>query len=177
MSQSNETYTPTAIRLHWLMAALLVIAFAVGHYMSDLELSPWKIKVFAWHKWLGITLFLLLLVRLLWRAGHRPPALPATMSVPLKRLTGLAHGALYLLMVVIPITGWLHSSAAGISVVYLNLIPLPDLVPKDKALSEAFENIHAGLNWAFMVLVLGHVAAALKHQWLDKDHLLERMRP
>lgn len=170
-------YTPTAIRLHWLMAVLLAIAFGVGQYMSDLELSPWKLKIYTWHKWLGVTLFLLLWLRLSWRLTHRPPPLPAGMSVALQRLTGIGHWGLYVLMIAIPLTGWLHSSAAGVSVNYLNLIPLPNLVPKDKALSGLFKELHENLNWALLFLVLGHVAAALKHQFVDKDNLLARMRP
>lgn len=177
MSYDQKKYTPTAIRLHWLMALLIALAFGVGQYMSDLELSPWKLKIYAWHKWLGVTIFLLLALRLLWRLSHRPPALPSGMSDRLKKITGAGHAALYLLMIVIPLTGWLHSSAAGVSVVYFNFIPLPNLVPKDKALSHLFETLHQGLNWAMLVLVMGHVAAALKHQLIDKDNLLARMRP
>ncbi len=168
-------YTPVAIGLHWIMALFLVIAWSVGQYMADLELTPWKLKIFAWHKWLGVTLFLLVLLRILWRWTHPAPPLPP-MSTLMRRITALGHGALYVLMVTIPLAGWLHSSAAGISVVYFNLIPLPDLVPKDKALSSIFKALHEYLNWALLFLVLGHVAAALKHQFLDKDNLLARMR-
>ncbi|EQD81249.1 cytochrome B561, partial [mine drainage metagenome] len=66
---------------------------------------------------------------------------------------------------------------AGVSVVYFNLLPLPNLVPKDKALSHLFETFHQTLNWTLLVLVLGHVAAAFKHQFIDRDHLMDRMRP
>jgi cytochrome b561 len=170
-------YSPQAIGLHWLMAFFLVVAFCIGQYMSGLELSPWKLKIYAWHKWLGVTLFLLVWLRLSWRLTHRPPDFPATWSANMKRLAGVGHLALYILMIAIPLTGWLHSSAAGISVVYLNLIPLPDLIPKNRALSHLFRILHQNLNWAMLVLVLGHIAAALKHQFLDKDHLLARMRP
>jgi cytochrome b561 len=177
MNSSSAKFTPVAIGLHWIMAAGLVLAFGVGQYMSGLELSPWKLKIYTWHKWLGVTLFLLVGIRVTWRLTHRPPALPSTMNQRLQKITEAAHRALYVLMVLIPLTGWLHSSAAGVSVVYFNLFPLPNLVPKDKALSHLFETFHQTLNWALLALVLGHVAAALKHQLIDRDHLMARMRP
>ena len=173
---NQEKYNPTAITLHWLVALLIAIAFSVGHYMADLDLSPWKLKVFAWHKWVGVTIFALVVFRVLWRAAHTPPALPAGMSKLMKNLSALAHMAIYLLMLAIPLTGWLHSSAAGVTVVYFNVLTLPDLVGKDKALASLFKEIHESLNWALLGLVILHVAAALKHQLVDKDNLLNRMR-
>lgn len=169
-------YSPTAITLHWLIALLIITAFFVGLYMADLQLSPWKLKILTWHKWLGVTIALLVLFRIFWRMTHRPPELPAGMSILMRKLSGLAHLAIYLLMVVIPILGWLHSSAAGVTVVYFNLIPLPDLVGKDKALSHLFGELHEGAAWVLVGLVGLHVAAALKHQLVDRDNLLDRMR-
>ncbi len=173
---NQEKYNSTAITLHWLVALLIVVSFSVGHYMADLDLSPWKLKIFAWHKWVGVTIFGLVLFRIFWRFLHTAPALPAGMSEMMKKLSGLAHFAIYLLMLAIPLTGWLHSSAAGVTVVYFNVLTLPDLVGKDKELSHLFKEIHESLNWALLGLVILHVAAALKHQLVDKDNLLNRMR-
>ncbi len=173
---NQEKYGTTAITLHWLVALLIVIAFSVGHYMADLDLSPWKLKVFAWHKWVGVTIFGLVCFRIFWRATHAAPPLPRGMGELMKKLSGLAHFAIYLLMLAIPLTGWLHSSAAGVTVVYFNVLTLPDLVGKDKALSHLFKEIHESLNWALLGLVILHVAAALKHQFVDRDNLLNRMR-
>ena len=78
-------YTRTAIALHWLMALLLTGLFCVGLYMSDLPLSPQKLKIYSWHKWAGITAFLLVLLRLAWRVGHPPPLLPAGMPASAAR--------------------------------------------------------------------------------------------
>lgn len=173
---NNTKYNGTAIALHWLVAVLIVVAFSVGQYMADLELSPWKLKIFAWHKWVGVTIFLLVLYRIYWRLTHPAPALPASMSENMKKGSGVTHLFLYLLMVAIPITGWLHSSAAGVSVVYFNFIPLPNLLDKNKELSDLFKDVHESLNWALLGLVIMHVAATLKHQFMDKDNLLDRMR-
>jgi cytochrome b561 len=173
---NNSKYTCNAIALHWLVALLMVVAFAVGQYMADLELSPWKLKIFAWHKWVGVTIFILVLYRIYWRLTHAAPPLPNTMNENMKKGAGVTHLILYLLMVAIPITGWLHSSAAGVGVVYFNLIPLPDLIDKNKEVAHFFKELHENLNWGLLALVIMHVAAALKHQFVDKDNLLDRMR-
>jgi len=72
----NTTYTPIAKGLHWLMAVLILGLLALGLYMSDLPLSPQKLQLYSWHKWAGVTVFLLVWLRLAWRVTHRPPALP-----------------------------------------------------------------------------------------------------
>lgn len=170
-------YTRTAIALHWLMAALLLGLFCVGLYMHELPLSPLKLKIYSWHKWAGVTAFWLVLFRLLWRAGHPPPPLPAAMPTWQKAAAQGLHHLLYLLMVGIPLSGWLMSSAKGFQTVYFGFLPLPDLLQKDKELGEVLETVHAGLNYAWAVLVIMHTGAALKHHWLDRDDVLSRMRP
>ena len=169
-------YTRTAITLHWVLFLGLTGAFLVGTYMEGLATSPWKIKVFTWHKWAGITLFILILIRLSWRITHKPPAYPDTMTVFLKKIAKATHLIMYLLMILIPITGWLHSSAAGISVVYFNVVPLPDLIPKNREWSKLLGNVHSFLNWTLFWLVALHIAAVVKHELFDKDHLLSRMK-
>jgi cytochrome b561 len=170
-------YTRTAIVLHWLMAILILGTFCVGVYMHDLPLSPAKLKIYAWHKWAGVTVFLLALARLAWRAGHRPPALPATMSFGQRVAAHAGHLALYLLMLAVPLSGWLMSSAKGFQTVYFGLLPIPDLLTKDTTLGARLTDIHEALNFLLMALVAGHVAAALKHRFIDRDGILERMSP
>ena len=170
-------YTNTAIALHWLVAALIAGAFPLGVYMADMALSPLKLKLFSYHKWLGVTIFLLALARLAWRAAHPPPALPATIPVWQQRAAHGIHWLLYLLPLVIPLTGWLMSSAKGFQTVYFGVLPLPDLVGKDEALAGLFQQSHILLNLALALLVLGHVGAALKHQFVERDGILARMLP
>lgn len=170
-------YTGTAIALHWLMAAGLLGAFSLGVYMQDLPFSPDKLKLYAWHKWAGVTLFLLALFRLAWRAGHPPPALPDSMPIVLQRAAGLLHGSLYLLMLAIPLSGWLMSSAKGVSTVWFGVFPLPDLVGKDKALGDLLGALHRTLNLTLVTLVAAHVVAALKHRLIDRDDIMARMLP
>ena len=168
-------YTPTAVSLHWLMALLIIAAFSLGLYMSDLPISPAKLQYYAWHKWMGVTVLLLVTVRLAWRLLHRPPPLPAHMPLWQRRASDLSHRLLYLLMFVLPLSGWLYSSASGYPVVYLGLVQLPDLVGKDKALAGVLHEAHELIAFTLAGLVAVHFAAALKHHFLDRDGLLGRM--
>lgn len=173
----KPAYTGTAQALHWLMAALLFALLALGFYMHDLPLSPEKLKLYSWHKWAGVTAFLLLLARLGWRLAHTPPALPGHLSQRAAGLARLGHVALYGLMVAIPLTGWLMSSAKGFQTVYFGLLPIPDLVGKDKELGELLARTHRSLNFLFIALLAGHIGAALKHHFIDRNDILARMLP
>ncbi|MBW7900989.1 MAG: cytochrome b [Rhodocyclaceae bacterium] len=177
MTPDNDRYTHTAVALHWLMAVLLVGLFAVGLYMTGLKLSPQKLQIYSWHKWAGVTLFLLALARLAWRLGHRPPAPPATMPRWQHVAAEGTHHLLYVLMLAIPLTGWLMSSAKGFQTVWFGVLPLPDLLAKDEALGELLAGAHKALNLGLAALVLGHVGAALKHHFIDRDGVLARMLP
>jgi cytochrome b561 len=171
------SYDHTAVRLHWLVALLILATFPLGYYMADLPLSPWKLRLYSWHKWIGVTVFLLAVARVAWRAAHPAPAWPASMKPWETRLAAAAHALLYVLMLAVPLSGWLMSSAAGFKVVYLGLVPLPDLVGKDKALADFLDWVHQYLTAVLGGLVLLHVAAALKHRFVDRDGTLARMIP
>lgn len=173
----KQHYTATAKSLHWVMAILIIGLLALGFYMQDLPLSPEKLKLYSWHKWAGVTAFLLVLVRLAWRAGHRPPPLPASMPELLQLVAHGGHLALYGLMLAMPLSGWLMSSAKGFQTVWFGLLPIPDLLAKDKALGDLLQNVHATLAVLFVLILVGHVAAALKHHFIDRDDILTRMLP
>lgn len=173
----NSRYTTTAILLHWLMAIGLIGNFALGAVMHELDFSPAKLQLYAWHKWAGVTLFALLLARLAWRIGNPPPPLPGTLSALARQAAGLAHAMLYVLMLAIPLSGWLMSSAKGVPTVWFGVLPLPDLVGKSAGLGHFLEEVHERLNFALLVLVGIHVAAALKHRLIDRDDILARMWP
>lgn len=170
-------YTRTAIILHWLTALLIVVLFPLGAYMADLALSPLKLRLISYHKWLGVTIFLLLLLRLAWRVSHKPPPLPESMPLWQRHAANGLHHLLYLLLLVIPLSGWLMSSAKGFQTVYLGVLPLPDLIGKDKALGDLLRETHETLNMTLLVLLLAHVGAALKHHFIEHDGILARMLP
>lgn len=170
-------YTRTAIALHWLLAGLILAALPLGLTMTELALSPTKLQLYAWHKWLGVTVFGLALVRVVWRLTHPAPALPATIPAWQQTAAHGLHGLLYALMLAIPLSGWLMSSAKGFQTVYLGLLPIPDLLSKDEALAETLAALHAWLNYSLIALLLAHVGAALKHQFVERDAVLARMLP
>ncbi len=171
----NTTYTPVAKGLHWLMAVMILGLLALGIYMSDLPLSPQKLTLYSWHKWFGVTVFLLVWLRLAWRVTHCPPALPDTLSAPMRLAAHAGHAALYVLMVAIPLTGWLMSSAKGFQTVWFGVLPIPDLLGRDRELGDLLQQVHKLLNLLLMLTLAGHVLAALWHHFVLKDDTLRRM--
>jgi cytochrome b561 len=173
--RTPQGYTLTAKGLHWLMAVMVLGLFGLGIYMADLPLSPERLQLYSWHKWAGVTVFVLVWIRLFWRLRHPAPPLPSQMTSVQRRAAHLGHGALYLLMLAIPLTGWMMSSAKGFQTVWFGVLPLPDLIDKSRETSEALAVVHKGLAVALMALVIGHTAMALKHQFKDRDGTLSRM--
>jgi len=170
-------YTRTAMSLHWLIALMLFGMFGLGLYMTELPLSPTKLKLYSYHKWAGVTLFLLVLLRLGWRVTHTPPALPLSMPAWQVRAAAAGHHLLYILMIAAPLSGWLMSSAKGFQTVWFGVLPLPDLLDKNEALGDTLLLVHRFLNYFFMAVVIGHILAAIKHHFIDRDGLLSRMLP
>jgi cytochrome b561 len=170
-------YSNVAIALHWLMALAIVAGFAMGLYMVDLAFSPNKLKLYSWHKWIGVSVFALAAIRLLWRLTHAAPPLPQGAPVWQQWAAHGTHMALYVLFFALPLSGWLFSSAAGFQTVYLGLIPLPDLIEKNRELADTLKAVHRYLGYALAALVTVHVAAALKHQFIDRDGLMRRILP
>lgn len=169
-------YNGLAIAFHWLLALAIVGAFGVGLYMVDQPFSMSRLKLYNWHKWAGVTILSLSALRLLWRLLRPSPAdLPAPAWQ--RRASHWVHGLLYALFFAVPLAGWAYSSAAGFPIVWFGLLPLPDFVAPDKALAETLKQTHKLLAYGLAALVVAHVAAALKHQFLDKDGLLLRMLP
>lgn len=161
--------------LHWLMAPLFLFMLGLGLYMTGMPLSPTKLQVYAWHKWLGVSLFILILLRIISRFCSKTPAQPAHMSLTMQWLAKCGHVALYLLMLAAPLSGWLMSSAKGFQTVWFGVIPLPDLLDKNADVAEALLLAHQWINYVFIVTITGHILAALKHQFIDKDQLFKRI--
>jgi len=170
------SYTLTAVRLHWLITGLIGVALVMGWVMTDMAITPLRLKVYNWHKWVGITILWLAALRILWRVTHRPPAM-VTMPAWQRIAAHSLHGVLYLLMLAQPFSGWIYSNAAGVPIVYLRLLPLPNLVMKDKALADSWREVHETLGWVLVAVLAVHLLAALKHHFIDRDDTLRRMLP
>lgn len=173
----STRYTTTAIVLHWLMALLIFAVFPLGLYMHDLKLSPIKLQLYSYHKWIGMTLLVLAVLRVLWRSTHTPPPLPVTLPRWQKLSSSTVHVLMYVLLLAVPLSGWLMSSAKGVQTVWFGVLPLPDLLEKDKALGNLLSSVHESLNYLLLLLVVAHIAAALKHRYVDRDEVMNRMLP
>jgi cytochrome b561 len=171
-------YTKPAMLLHWLIAVLIVAAFTMGLVMVDIPgFTPTKLKYFSWHKWMGVTVLALAALRLLWRRANRPPPHPASLPQWQVKAADLTHVLLYVLMFAVPLSGYLYTTAAGVPVVYFGLWQIPAAFAADPALKALLKPVHYWLNMVLAALVLMHVAAALKHQFVDRDDVLKRMLP
>jgi cytochrome b561 len=167
-------YTRTAVALHWLVAGLVLAALFMGWTMTSMQISPGRLKLFNYHKWVGVTVLALALLRIVWRLTHRPPPLEA-MPRWQQIAAHAGHGLLYLLMLAVPLSGWAYSNASGYAIMYLGKVPLPNLVDKDRDLAARLVEVHEVLAVTFAVLVLLHLLAALQHHILHKDRTLRRM--
>ena len=178
-------YTRVAVVLHWLIAALILLNIGLALSVDYLP-DDWVRPIVDTHKSTGITVLGLVLLRLLWRAGHPPPPLPAGYARWERIGAHIAHGVLYALMLLLPISGWMHDSAwkdaATHPMTLFGLVPWPRIglieaiepVTKE-ALHTLFGNFHTAFGYVLYGLLALHILAALKHQWLDREPELQRM--
>lgn len=171
---SDSHYTRTAVALHWSIAGLVFAALFMGWTMTEMAVSPQRLKVYNYHKWVGITVLALAVIRVLWKLTHRAPPLP-TMPRWQQIAAHAGHGVLYVLMFAVPAAGWVYSNASGYPVVYLGKLPLPNLVERDRELAATWLEVHEVLAISLAVLVAVHVLAALHHQFIVRDNTLRRM--
>jgi cytochrome b561 len=176
-SDRSKRYTTTAIALHWLIALAVVAQIAFGWWMLQIPKDPVgpRVNAFNLHKSTGLTVLLLMAVRLAWRATHRAPALtpmPAWQATAAR----LNHGLLYLCLLVQPLSGYIGSAVSGYPVRYFGML-LADWAPKNIPLKELLSVVHLVSSWILVAAITAHVAAALKHQFVDRDNLLQRMWP
>ena len=175
MNADHAHYTRPAIGLHWLMAVMIVGTLCLGYYMAGLAFSPSRIRLFNYHKWLGITILALAAARLLWRLFHTPPTLPDDLPRWQRGAAHAVHGLLYALFFAVPLAGWAYSSATGFPIVWFGVLPLPDWVAPDKAVARQLETLHAVLAYSLAAMVVVHVAAAVKHAFAAPRTYLRRM--
>ena len=162
--------------LHWTMAVGILATGVLGWWMVGLETSMAKIKVFALHKSIGLTLLALFLLRLLWRAVDRAPReLPAPRWQ--QSAARAVHGVLYLLIAVLPLSGWLFNSLSGYPLQWFKLLNLPALSGKHPGFAPFMREVHEYLFWTLLLVLVMHAGAALKHHWVDRDDVLRRMWP
>ncbi len=172
----ERTYTPVAILLHWVMAVLILLNLCVGFLMETFaNPSPPRSKVLFYHASIGILVLALALCRLAWRLTHQPPPLPESIPGPQRMAAHGLHWLLYLLILMQPISGYVHRMAGAHPVSFFGLFNLPVWVGKNEALRLLTDDIHDGGAIILAVLVAAHIAAALKHRFIDRDAVMQRM--
>ena len=171
---SQWRYTRTAVYLHWALAVLLVSQVALGWYMMSIEDAPGSGWYFSLHKSTGLVIFSLVAARLVWRLTHPRPPLPASVPTWESRLAWVSQALLYVVMVLMPVTGLLGAGYAKSSVPFFGLM-LPRWAVPNHDLAEQFFGIHAILAWVLVALVTLHLLGALKHLLLDHDGVFRRM--
>ncbi|RUT27231.1 cytochrome B [Asaia sp. W19] len=184
-SGMKSRYDLVAMGLHWLMALGILALIAIGLAMVHGGLPPGTMfRLFQLHKSIGITILLAALCRLAWRLAHRPPVFVGTMPRMERHLAALAHAVLYAAMILLPLSGWavVSSSVYAIPTVLYGLIPWPDLpylphLANKQPVEDAFSALHSYGAYGFIALITLHVLAALRHQLILKDGVLERMLP
>ncbi len=176
--KNTDRWGATSQLLHWTIAVLVLSIGAVGLVMGELPRSPKWFWVYTLHKSLGLTVLALVLVRIAWRlyAGAPPPVegTPRWQA----RLASLTHGAIYVLILAMPLSGWLYDSASGLRPFrWFGLAEVPKLSPPHEALADAMHETHELLFWVLIALVIGHAGAALYHHFVRRDATLARMLP
>ena len=180
---TSKGYGSVAIAFHWTMAVLMIGLFAVGKYMTGLDrTAPDTFAIYQWHKSFGFLVLGLAALRLVWRFANPSPTLPKEMPAYQRAAAHLGHAGLYALLFALPISGWLMVSASpwGIPTVLFNVIPVPHLpVPEMLGTKAQAENllkeVHELLGFVLLALFVAHVAAALKHHFINRDAILKRM--
>jgi cytochrome b561 len=172
---SSERYDGLARSLHWLTVVLIVAQFAIAWTMPDIHRGTQPLGLIAWHLCVGTAILAVTLLRAGWRLGHGAPPAPATLTPVLKAVSRVTHGALYALLVALPLLGWANASARGWPVTLFGVLPLPPLSPKGSPLGHSLGDVHQLAAWALLAVIALHVLGALYHLVFVRDHTVARM--
>jgi len=172
-----DSWGAPAKLFHWVMAALIFAQIALGLAAVSWRLSPTKLDLFVWHKSTGMLILALLALRLLWRLSGRVPDLPAAMAAWERLGAHASHFLLYALMIALPLTGWVISSASNVPFRIFWTLPLPAITAPDKATADLFASVHGWLVTLLAVVLFAHIGAALQHHCVKRDTVLSRMLP
>lgn len=172
-TQTHRFALPARI-LHWLMAVLILAMLFIGAGMVS-TVSRRYPELLAWHRPIGIAILILALIRVGVRLSHRPPPLPGDIPPAQAAAAKASHVVLYALMIAMPLIGWAMQSAGGYPVVIWKGFELFPIVPHDIVVYGLLRRLHGLLAYAFFLLILGHLGAALVHAWIRRDGVFESM--
>jgi len=180
LRNTSSNWGTIAKAFHWLIALLIITNLGLGYWAEGLAVSPTKVEAFYWHKSIGLTVLWLALLRLLWRFTNPSPRLPSDMSGWERALAHTSHVLLYVLMIAMPLSGWVIHSAANFPLDLYGVFPVPDIIPASADESAVGDLAKAAHYWMFITicgLLALHVLGALKHHIVNRDTVLRRMLP
>ena len=177
LRNTDQSWGAPAKLLHWTIAALVFVQIALGWAAVSWRLSPMKLDLFVWHKSTGLLILALMVVRVAWRVVNVAPSLPADIASLERRIARASHVLLYLLLLLMPMTGWVVHSAANIPFRMFWLIPLPTIVAPDKATADLAARAHYAIFVVLSVLLAVHIGAAFRHHFRKRNDVLMRMLP
>ncbi|MBS0518031.1 MAG: cytochrome b [Proteobacteria bacterium] len=172
---AEPRYRPAARLLHWITALAVLGLIGLGLWMTGLPIGLPKLQAYAWHKWIGLTVLALTVARLLWRWRSPPPPLPPAVTPWERQLAPWGHRALLGLLLALPLSGWLMSSAGGVAIWWFGLMRVPDFVPRDMGLFTTLRTLHHWLAWLLIAVLALHIAAVVRHDVMRRDGIFRRM--
>lgn len=170
-------YAVPARWFHWITVALVGVIVVIGLWIAYFrpEDEPFKLRLYNLHESFGVIVWMLTLLRLVYRRRHPPPPLPAGTPAAIRSAAGATHGCLYVLLLTLPLIGFLATNAWGFPLSVFGLLPLPSPVGKDEELAKVLALLHRIGALALIALVAGHIAGVVYHTFIRKDRLLQRM--
>lgn len=177
IKNTQQRYGWVAMILHWTIGVIMIGLIGLGLYMTSLPDGDDKWSLYSLHKSFGMLVFLLIISRVLWRRKNIIPPLPDNLKPIEEKLAHLTHGLLYAAMFLLPITGYIDSSAGGYKLKFFGLFDVPKVIPETQWLEDLTVIMHQGIAYMLIVLLIMHVGAAMKHHFVLKDNVLLRMLP
>jgi cytochrome b561 len=177
LRNTDQSWGTPAKLLHWGVALLVFVQIGLGWAAVSWRLSPTKLDLYVWHKSTGMLILLLMLARVAWRSVNVAPSLPDGTAPFERRAAHLSHVLLYVLLFLMPLTGWIISSAANVPFRIFWLVPLPAIVQPDKVLADEVARVHLGLFIMLSLLLVVHIGAALRHHFVKGNDVMRRMLP
>ena len=177
LKNSDNAWGVVAKTFHWLLAVIIIAQLVLGKVAEEASVSPQKLDLFVWHKSIGVTVLLLVALRIAWRLVITPPRAVAGVARWEHWAARASHALLYILMIVVPISGWWVSDTSRIPFKAFWLIPVPDFLAADRDASQAAEVVHGILTTTLLVLIVVHILAALRHHFILRNDTLRRMLP
>jgi cytochrome b561 len=174
--QTSARYDGVARALHWLVFALVGVQFLIGWTMPEIHRDTPQQGLVDWHISMGVTLMVVVAVRLFWRLTH-PVPLATSMKAWERKLAKVAHGLLYLLLLVTPALGWVAAGYFGYTVHLFGLFTLPALADNTMDWAHELGDVHAVLSNVLIGVVALHVLGALYHYFIVRDGVMQRILP